>query len=237
MSFPKRAMIMGAGLGTRMRPLTNEIPKPMVVFSGKPMIDHVLDKMVEADIQTAVVNVHYKADILEEHLKKRTDIEIIISDERDELLETGGGTKKALAHFKDEPFLIQNSDSLWIEGAGSNIARLKDAWNPDDMDCMLLLAATRKSTGYDGSGDFFMDKYGHLERRREKELAPFVFAGLSIMKPNQFINTPEGPFSLNLIWDRAIEAQRLYGLRLEGEWLHIGTPEALGEAEERMLIV
>ncbi len=237
MSFPKKAMIMAAGIGQRMRPLTNEIPKPMVVFNGKPLIDHVLDKLVENNIELAVVNVHYKADILEEHLKNRTDIEIVISDERDALLETGGGTKKALEHFGNEPFIIQNSDTVWLEGAGSNLERLKAYWDPEAMDCLLLLALVQSSLGYHGRGDFFMGKDGQLRRRAEKEMAPFVFAGVSIMHPHLFADSPDGAFSLNLLWDRAIEKQRLFGMLLEGEWMHIGTPEALEDAEEHVKIV
>ena len=227
-----KAMVLGAGYGQRMRPLTNDIPKPLVALDEKPLIDHVLERIDKSQIGTAVVNVHYLADKLETHLETRRSPNIIISDERDQLLDTGGGVKKALPYFENEPFLIHNADSVWMEGSGYNLDRLVDHWDPDKMDCLLLLALICTSIGYEGQGDFYMDRDGKIRRREEKEYVPFVFAGASIMNPKLFENTPDGPFSLNLIWDRALENGRLYGIRHEGIWMHVGTPEALEDAEE-----
>lgn len=231
---PSVAMVLAAGFGKRMLPLTEAIPKPMVKLGGRPLIDHVLDKLAAAGIKRAVVNVHYLPDVLEAHLKTRTAPEIIISDERGEILETGGGVRKALPKLGKAPFVIHNSDTVWIEGVGSNIERLLETWNPATMDCLLLLAATASSIGYDGRGDFEMDGFGRLKRQTGARLAPFVFAGVSVMKPEFFDDAPDGPFSLNVIWDRAIAKGRLYGLRLDGLWMHVGTPQSLEEAEKAL---
>ena len=228
------AMILGAGLGTRMRPLTDVVPKPLVRLNGKALIDHALDRLEAAGITRVVVNVHYRADQLEAHLKTRTSPRILISDERDELLDTGGGVVKALPLLGDKPFLIHNSDTAWIEGIGGSLSRLIAGWDGDRMDSLMLLALAATSVGYEGHGDFNMEASGVLTRRRERVEAPFVFAGVSIAHPRLFAGAPAGAFSLNKLWDGAIAERRLYGTRLDGVWMHIGTPEALAEAERRL---
>jgi MurNAc alpha-1-phosphate uridylyltransferase len=225
------AFVLAAGLGTRMRPLTDTMPKPMVHLRGKPLIDHVLDRLVAAGIGRAVVNVHHHADILEAHLRTRTAPQIVISDERDALLDTGGGLVRALPKLGSEPFLIHNSDSVWIEGVGSNLSRLLAAWDPERMDSLMLMATPSRSIGYDGPGDFDMASDGHLTRRGERRVAAFAFTGVSIAHPRMFEGAPSGRFSLNRLWDTAIEKGRLFGLRLDGVWMHVGTPGAIDEAE------
>jgi N-acetyl-alpha-D-muramate 1-phosphate uridylyltransferase len=229
------AMVLAAGLGKRMRPLTATTPKPLIVVGGRALLDHALDRVEEAGIGTAIVNVHYLADLVEAHLRRRRSPEMIVSDERERLLETGGGLKKVLPLVAGEAVLSLNSDSFWIEGPHSNLRRLMEAWDPEAMDVLLLLAPTATSLGYEGSGDFAMDADGRLRRRGERELTPFVYTGVALLKTALFTDTPDGPFSLNLVFDRAIEAGRLHGLRLDGEWLHVGTPEAVRAAEERLL--
>lgn len=228
---PTTAMVLAAGLGTRMRPLTDAVPKPLVRFAGRPLIDHVLDRLVAAGIRRAVVNVHYLPDQIESHLAARTAPEIAISDERGVLLDTGGGVLRALPQLGAEPFIIHNSDSVWIEGVGSNLERLIAEWDGTRMDALMLLAVAARSVGYEGTGDFTMAQDGRLRRRAHAEQAPFVFTGVSIAHPRLLDSQPAGAFSLNSPWDRAIEAGRLYGVRMEGLWMHIGTPRALQEAE------
>lgn len=228
---PKTAMVLAAGLGARMRPLTDTTPKPMVRLAGRPLIDHVLDRLAHAGIETAVVNVHHHADQIERHLKGRARPRILVSNERGALLDTGGGVKKALKALGDEPFLIHNSDSLWVEGIGANLARLAAMFDADRMDSLMLVALGLASLGYEGRGDFVMAPSGQLRRRPDRELAPFAFTGVSIAHPRLFESTPDGPFSLNLVWDRAIEQGRLFGMRLDGMWMHVGTPKALSDAE------
>jgi N-acetyl-alpha-D-muramate 1-phosphate uridylyltransferase len=228
------AMILAAGLGKRMRPITDTLPKPLVEIGGRSMLDHALDRVSDAGIETAIVNVHYLADLVEARLATRTAPRIIVSDERGQLLETGGGIRKALPLLGPEPFLLMNSDSLWLEGPCSNVSALIDAWNPAQMDILLLLAASATSVGYDGKGDFSMGPEGRLKRREERRMVPFVYAGVAILKPELFVDTPEGSFSLNLLFDRVIAKERLYGLRLDGQWLHVGTPDAVHEANFRI---
>lgn len=228
------AMVLAAGLGARLRPMTDRVPKPLVPLRGRPLIDHVLDRLADAGISKAVVNVHFRADQLEQHLTGRHKPSVKISDERDALLDTGGGVMRALPLIGSGPFLIHNSDSVWVEGIGSNLARLIDSFDPARMDCFMLLALAATSIGYDGAGDFNMDANGRLERRGARRLAPFVFAGVSIASPALLEGAPQGPFSLNSLWDQAAERGRLFGIRLDGVWMHIGTPDAL-EAAERWL--
>ncbi|RUP09331.1 nucleotidyltransferase family protein [Hyphomicrobium sp.] len=228
---PSSAFVLAAGKGERMRPLTKTLPKPLVPLGGRPLIDHVLDRLAAAGIKRAVVNVHYLADKIEKHLAHRSTPKIIISDERDKLLDTGGGALRALPKLGDGPFIIHNSDSVWIEGLGSNLDRLLNAFDANQMDSLMLVAPLAASIGYEGLGDFQMDATGHLTRQTGPRLAPFVFAGVSIAHPRLFENAPQGAFSLNKLWDRAIDKGRLYGLRLEGIWMHVGTPDALAEAE------
>lgn len=230
--IPKSAMVLAAGLGTRMRPLTKLVPKPMLRLQQKPLIDHVLDRIAEASIPQAVVNVHHHAGQIVDHVANRRQPRILISEERDALLDTGGGVTKALPMLGPEPFVIHNSDSVWIEGVQSNLVRLAHSFDPERMDGLLLLAVGSMSIGYEGRGDFMMSPDGLLQRRPEREMAPFVFAGVSIAHPRLFTDAPDGPFSLNVLWDRAIARRRLYGVRLDGTWVHAGTPAALTEAEQ-----
>ena len=228
------AMVLAAGLGTRMAGAGNGLPKPLVRLNGKTLIDHVLDRHAEAGIARVVVNVHHKADLVEEHLKGRQTPRIEISDERGALLDTGGGVKKALPRLGAGPFLIHNSDSVWIEGVGSNLARLVEAWDDARMDCLLLLALGSQSLGYQGRGDFAFAADGRIRRRGADQLVPFAFAGVSIAHPRLFDGSPDGAFSLNVVWDRAIAAGRAYGLRMEGTWMHVGSPDALAQAEQQL---
>ncbi len=227
----RRAMVLAAGLGQRMRPITDTLPKPLVAIGGKPMLDHALDRLAEAGVEEAVVNVHHLAAQIEAHLATRQRPRVTISDERAQLLETGGGVKKALPLLGQEPFFHVNSDSLWSETGRSNMRAMADAWDGGAMDMLLLLARREGSVGFDGRGDFFRADDGLLTRRGSADSAPYVYAGVAIMKPELFADTPEGAFSLNLLFDRAIAAGRLHGLVLEGRWLHVGTPEAIAPAE------
>jgi N-acetyl-alpha-D-muramate 1-phosphate uridylyltransferase len=227
----RRAMVLAAGLGQRMRPITDSLPKPLVKIGGKAMLDHALDRLAEAGVSEAVVNVHHLASQIEAHLTERTSPRIRISDERAMLLETGGGVKKALPLLGDTPFFHVNSDSLWSETRRSNISAMAQAWDAGTMDMLLLLARREDSIGFDGAGDFFRDENGRLARRGKAASAPYVYAGVAILKPELFEDTPEGPFSLNLLFDRAIATGRLHGLVLEGQWLHVGTPQAIAPAE------
>jgi N-acetyl-alpha-D-muramate 1-phosphate uridylyltransferase len=230
-SRPAAAMVLAAGLGTRMRPITETIPKPMVEVAGRPLIDHVLDRLAEAGVERAVVNVHYLADQLETHLGSRRRPAITISDERGGLLDTGGGIVRALPALGDGPFYLLNTDSMWIEGARPLLDRLAAAWDPAQMDGLLVVAATVMSSGYFGPGDFLLDGTGRLERRPERITAPFAYTGCGILSPALFEEAADGAFSLNLLFDRAIDAGRLFGLRLDGLWMHVGTPQAIAEAE------
>ena len=228
---PAKAMVLAAGRGKRMRPITATTPKPLVEVLGRSLIDRVFDRLVEAGVTTAVVNVHYLPDLIEIRVAKRQDIKVIVSDERERLLDTGGGVVKALPHLGDQPFYHLNSDSIWIEGVTPNLPALADAWDGDRMDGILLLAPTVGSVGYSGVGDFEMSGDGRLTRRRERTVAPFVYAGAAILSPSVFEGREAEPFSLNRIFDELIGKGRLFGLRLEGTWLHVGTPEAIGQAE------
>lgn len=227
---PKNAMMLAAGLGTRMRPITNDKPKPLVRVFGKTLIDHGLNALSHAAVSNTVVNVHYFPDQMEKHLKDRVSPKITISDESDELLNSGGGIAKAMPLLGDKPFFLMNADSFWLEGARPNLDLLAESWN-DDMDILMLLSTIPSSVGYDGKGDFTMDSEGRLQRRGEREIAPFVYSGAAIIHPRIFKNAPEGAFSLNLLFDKAIEEGRLYGMRMGGLWLHVGTPDAIIEAE------
>jgi MurNAc alpha-1-phosphate uridylyltransferase len=228
------SMVLAAGLGTRMASASSVLPKPLVQLGSKALIDHVLDRHVDAGIARAVVNVHHKADLIEAHLRGRFMPRIEISDERDKLLDTGGGVKRALPRLGAGPFLIQNSDSVWIEGVGSNLGRLFQAWEDGRMDCLMLLALASQSLGYQGRGDFAFEADGRVRRRDEQEIVPFAFTGVSLAHPRLFDGSPDGAFSLNAVWSTAIAAGRAYGLRMEGTWMHVGTPDALAQAEQRL---
>jgi MurNAc alpha-1-phosphate uridylyltransferase len=229
--MPNRAIVLAAGLGTRMRPYNGHIPKPLVEIGGKSLIDYSLDRLADAGVESVVVNVHHLADILERHLAPRQRPHIVISDERGELLGTGGGIAKALPKLGDAPFFLANSDTVWLDGVKPNFQRMADAFDPKTMDVLLLLAPTTNSIGYTGRGDFAMLPDGRLRRRRESEVVPFVYAGAAILSPALFDDVPKGAFSLTVLFDRAAENGRLYGLRLEGVWMHVGTPEAVAAAE------
>ena len=226
------AMVLSAGLGTRMAAVNGKLPKPLISLKGKALIDRVLDRLAEAGVRRAVVNVHHHADLIERHLAGRRLPRIEFSDERKRLLDTGGGIKKALPRLGPRPFLIHNADSVWIESVGSNLARLFDRWDGERMDCLLMLAPASISRGYQGRGDFALEADGRIRRRGEQEVVPFVFAGVSIAHPRLFEGSPEGPFSLNVLWSRSIAAGRAWGVRMEGVWMHVGTPEALAQAEQ-----
>nr|WP_256377393.1 nucleotidyltransferase family protein [Roseibium sp. TrichSKD4] len=225
-------MILAAGLGKRMRPLTATTPKPLIEVNGKALIDHGMDRLAEIGVKVCAVNVHYLADLVEVHVKRRKDMEIRISDERDGLLDTGGGIKKALPDLGDQPFFQLNSDTAyWIEGVKPNLQHMIEAWDDDRMDALLLLAETVNAVGFSGRGDFDMARNGQLIRRKERSITPFAYAGAAILHPRLFEGSPDGAFSMNLLFDKAIEAGRLYGVQMEGIWLHVGTPEAIVEAE------
>lgn len=232
---PVSAMVLAAGLGVRMRPLTDNMPKPLVSVAGKPLLDHVLDRLAEVSVTTAVVNVHYLPDQIVQHVKDRTAPRVIISDERDVVLGTGGGVVKALPLLGDAPFYHLNSDTMWIDGVQSNLARLAEAFDPARMDILLLMAPTSHSIGYSGCGDYAMLTDGALRKRKEHQVVPFVYAGAAIMSPAIFRNAPAGEFSLTRIFDAANEQERLFGLRLDGLWMHVGTPDAVQAAEEALL--
>ena len=229
---PKRAMVLAAGLGKRMRPLTVTVPKPLIEVGGRALIDHTLDRLETAGVERTVVNVHYLPQLMRAHLaKRRRPPEVVISDETAKLLDTGGGVRNALPLLGDDPFYLLNSDSFWIEGARPNLRWLAGAWDDAKMDVLLLLAPTVRAVGYRGRGDFRMDTNGRLIRRPEREVVPFAYAGAAILHPRLFDGAPDGAFSLNLLFDKAAEAERLFGVRMDGLWLHVGTPEAIGEAE------
>jgi MurNAc alpha-1-phosphate uridylyltransferase len=233
MTRARTAMVLSAGYGERMRPLTSHMPKPLVKLAGRTLIDHVLDRLAAAGVETAVVNVHYLREQLEVHLRERPGRppKTVISDERDLLLDTGGGTKKALPELGAGPFFIHNSDSVWSEGASPALPHMLRLWDASRMDCLLLLAPLSTSIGYGARGDFDMAPDGRLTRRGKRQMVPFAFAGVSLCEARLFEDAPDGPFSLNLLWDRALAKGRLYGVRLDGRWMHVGTPEALAEAE------
>jgi MurNAc alpha-1-phosphate uridylyltransferase len=233
MAVAKTAMVLAAGYGERMRPLTLRMPKPLVPLAGRPLIDHVLDRLAIAGVETTVVNVHYLANQLEERLRRREGLKpaIVISNERDQLLDTGGGAKRALPKLGVGLFFIHNADTVWSEGASPALTRMLALWDSAFMDCLLLLAPLASSIGYGGKGDFAMAPDGRLTRRRERQIVPFAFAGVSLCDARLFEDCPDGPFSLNLLWDRALAKGRLYGMRLDGHWMHVGSPEALAEAE------
>jgi len=232
MSKVTRAMIMGAGLGTRMRPLTDDRPKPMVTVAGRTLIDHAIDRLIAAGVTRVVVNLHYKAAMLQAHLSKRRDVEIVYSDETERLLDTGGGVVKAMPHFGGEPFFVINSDSIWVEGGAPPLHAMQKLWDADRMDALLLLAEMETAMGYEGSGDFVLEPVGKVARAKGRIEQPYAYPGVQIVHPRLFDGAPTGAFSTNVIWDRAIAAGRLTGCVLDGVWIHVGTPEARGEAEE-----
>lgn len=229
---PSHAMVLAAGLGKRMRPLTDRVPKPMVAVAGRALIDRVLDRLGAAGIGHAVVNLHHRADQLQAHLAGRSaPPEIAFSNERAELLDTGGGCAHALPLLGAGPFYAINSDALWQDGGDDTLLRLAGFWDPARMDALLLLIRREAALAFDGPGDFDADATGRLIRRGDRAMAPYVFGGVQILDPAVFAGTPAGPFSLNLIYDRAIARGRLFGLVHDGLWVHVGKPEAIAVAE------
>lgn len=224
------AIILAAGLGERMRPLTDTLPKPLLAVGGRPMIDWALDRLDAARIPDVVINLFYRGAQIESHLQERARPRIVFSHEA-ERLETGGGTKQALPLLGDAPFLAVNADMIWLDGPTPALERLAARWDDETMDCLLLLHSAPKAMSYEGKGDFTLDPLGRLKRRREREIAPFVYAGVQIVHPRLFADTPDGAFSFNLLFDRAIAKGRSFGLVHDGAWFHIGTPQALADAD------
>ncbi|MEP7031637.1 MAG: nucleotidyltransferase family protein [Pseudolabrys sp.] len=227
---PKTAMVLAAGFGQRMRPLTDTMPKPLVKVAGRALLDHVLDRLAEVGVERAVVNVHYLGDQIIAHTAARQRPHVVISDERGVLLDTGGGVVKALPELGGAPFFHLNADTIWIDGATPNLARLAHAFDAATMDALLLLAPTVGSIGYDGRGDFALEPDGRL-KATPGEIAPDVYAGAAILAPALFADAPPGKFSLTTLFNRAAAAGRLSGLALEGRWMHVGTPQAIALAE------
>jgi MurNAc alpha-1-phosphate uridylyltransferase len=228
---PKTAMVLAAGLGLRMRPLTEQTPKPLIEVAGRTLLDHCLDRLCAAGVEKAVVNVHYLGEQIVHHLEGRDDLDIVISDETELLLDTGGGVAAALDHLGPDPFYAVNADMLLLDGPGRALHRLGDAWRDDTMDAILMLHSTVEAYGYVGRGDFLVDGLGKLERRPEREVSPYLFCGLQILRPRLLDEAPGRVFSLNALYDRAILSGRLYGIVNDGEWFHIGTPDGLAQAE------
>ncbi len=230
---PTRAMVLAAGLGARMRPLTDTVPKPLIEIDGRPLIDHALDRLAEAGVKEAVVNLHHLADKIEAHLKARKRPKIRFSRET-ERLETGGGVRNALPVLGNDPFYVVNSDAFWLNGPSDSLGRMAAIWDDARMDGLLLLQSTVDAYGYRGNGDFLADERGLLARRPESEVSPWLFTGIQILHPRLFAGAPAGVFSLNVLYDKAIESQRLYGIVHDGEWFHVGTKAGLESAERFM---
>lgn len=232
LNFPKTAMVLAAGLGMRMRPITESTPKPLIKVSGKTLLDYGLDALSAVGVSKAVVNVHHLAAQIENHVAGRTAPQVIISDERETLMNSGGGVVKALPQLGRDPFFILNADSFWIEGYQPNLDRMIDSWDGDTMDILLLLSSMNSAVGYDAPGDYMMEPDGRLERRGDNPTAPFAYAGAAIVNPQIFEDPPNGAFGLVEIFDRAMAAGRLFGMRMDGLWLHVGTPQAIKDAEK-----
>jgi N-acetyl-alpha-D-muramate 1-phosphate uridylyltransferase len=228
------AMVLAAGLGKRMYPLTVDRPKPLVEVAGKRLIDYAFDRLRSANITRAVVNVHYLAEQVEDWARSQTAPEIVISDERRQLLDTGGGIQKALDHLGPAPFFVLNSDSFWLDGAVPALERLRGAWDGARMDSLLLLSPQASAVGYEGAGDFHRDAGWRLSRRQPGETAPFIYAGCYLVSPSLFAGAPEGAFSMNLLWDAALARGRLFGLVHDGLWIHVGRPDSIAYAERTM---
>ncbi len=229
--MPNTAMLLAAGLGTRMRPLTDHVPKPLVKVGGKSLIDWTLDKLAAAHVKRAVVNVHYLAPLLIDHLQYRAEPVVTISDETERLLDTGGGIVKALPLLGDEAVFVFNCDAIIRDGKTPMLNRLAASWNPDALDVVMLVHPRASAHGFDGAGDFFIDDAGNMKRRGSAHEAPFVYAGAYILHPRVLAQEPLAPFSMNKIWDRAIAAGRMKAIVHDGAWYHVGTPEAVGETE------
>lgn len=229
--MPHTAMVLAAGLGTRMRPLTDETAKPLIEVAGRSMIDRMLDNLAEAGVRRVIVNVHWCADLVEAHLQDRNDLQVIISDERAEVLETGGGLAKARPLLGDDPIFVINTDAFWEPRGISPLLELTDSFETELMDELLLLADTKRCLGFPGAGDFFKSEAGQLTRRGEAVTAPWAYAGVRLIKPQLYDDQPVEPFSANRIWNQILPAGRVYGVALDRFWLHIGDPQALKDAE------
>jgi len=225
-------MVLAAGKGTRMRDLASERPKPLIKVKDTPLIDGVLDRVSAAGVRKVVVNVHHFAGMLRDHLVSRQEPEIAISDESDQLLDTGGGVARALEHFGGRPFFVLNADVLWLDGRANTLSRLAQRWSDEEMDALLLMCFTVNAIGYEGLGDFMMADDGRLSRREEQCVAPFAYSGIQVLHPRLFDAAPDGVFSLNRLWDKAESKGRLFGLIHEGAWMHVGTPEGVSAAED-----
>ena len=229
---PKTAMVMAAGLGKRMRPLTATRPKPLIEVAGRPLLDHVLDKLRAAGVEKVVVNVHYLPGSIEAHLAaKPHGLQFAISDERKQLLETGGGLVKAAPMIDADPFLVVNSDNFWVDGPADALKLLASHWDDERMDALLLLVPHARAQNHRGMGDFHMDRHGRLRRRAPGRVAPFVYTGIQIMAKRLLEGAPDGPFSTNILWDKAIEAGRCFGAVHQGLWFDVGTPPAIRKTE------
>lgn len=228
---PHTAMVMAAGLGTRMRPLTATRPKPLIEVAGKPLLDHVLDRLRAAGVRRVVINVHYLPDLLEAHLREAEGIEVLISDEREQLLETGGGLIRAEPMIDCDPFIAVNSDNLWVDGPADTLRLLASHWDCQRMDALLLLVPLARASNHRGIGDFHMDRVGRIRRRERSRVAPFVYTGVQMLSKRLLREAPQGPFSTNLLWDRAIAEGRCFGAVHQGLWFDVGTPESIGETE------
>jgi MurNAc alpha-1-phosphate uridylyltransferase len=234
-TVPRTAMVMAAGLGKRMRPLTATRPKPLVEVAGKPLLDHVLDRLRVSGVEKVVVNVHYLADSIEAHLGSRSNgLEVAISDERAELLETGGGLVHARPLIDCDPFLAVNSDNFWVDGPSDTLKLLSAQWDADKMDALLLLVPLARAGNHNGVGDFHMDREGRLRRRGKGRVAPFVYTGIQLLAQRLLDDAPRGPFSTNILWDKAIEEGRCFGVVHQGLWFDVGTPAAIGATEDAL---
>ncbi len=233
---PRTGMVLAAGRGERLRPITDTLPKPLVKIDDRTLLDHAIDRLVEAGVERIVVNVHYRPEQIEDHLGRRHDVEIVISRE-ETALETGGGVAHALPLLGDHPFFVVNGDSLWLNGKTGALQRLADAFDPAEVDAALLLQRTSSAVGYDGErGDFMLDQLGRPRRRTDAEVAPYLFAGVQLLSPALFADVPAGPFSLNRIYDRAAASGRLLGIVHDGEWYHVGTPDGLELVRSQLAI-
>lgn len=231
-SAPRTAMYLAAGLGERMRPLTNSLPKPLVPLAGRPQIDYALDRLRDAGVTRVVINLHYLGGMIRGHLRERRQPEIIYSDESDKLLGPGGGVVKALPLLGDQAFFVHNCDSFWQADGGRIFRRMADMWDDARMDALLLLAPLGNASCFEGPGDYFMSEGGALRRNSAKIEAPYAYCGVQIAHPRLFSNAPQGAFSTVELWDRAEQAGRLFGLELDAHWFHTGTPDALTAAEQ-----
>jgi len=231
--MPRRGVALAAGLGLRMRPITEHTPKPLIAIDGRTLLDRAIDRLEEAGVEGVVVNTHHLGAMIERHVAGRPSPRIELSPE-DALLETGGGVARALPMLGDDPFFVVNADVLWLNGPHPALTMMAAAWNETAMDGLLMVHPTVEASGYDGVGDFTMDPDGRLHRREERHVAPHLFTGIQILHPRLFDGAPEGAFSLNVLYDRAIEAGRLFGVLHDGKWFHIGTPDGLAVAEAYM---